>query len=69
VTTPCPGNDETEVLGPHELADLLGVSRQRIYQLTSRPTFPPGQRLAIGRVWLAHDIRAWAQATGRTLTR
>jgi predicted DNA-binding transcriptional regulator AlpA len=56
------------LLGPHELAALLGVSRQRAYQLAARPDFPaPAATLAIGRVWLLADVIAWGRARGRDL--
>lgn len=43
-----------------EIADMLGVSKQRVHQLTERPDF-----LGIGKVWLRDDVEAWATATGR----
>jgi predicted DNA-binding transcriptional regulator AlpA len=39
---------------------MHGVSRQRVYQLTSRRDFPrPVARLAQGKIWLADDVEAW----------
>jgi prophage regulatory protein len=51
----------TRLVGAHEIRVLLGgVSRQRVYQLTSRPDFPePVADLAQGKVWLAADVDAW----------
>ena len=47
------------LIGTAEIADMLGVSRQRVYQITSRPDFPqPVARLAI-RVWDAEQVTAW----------
>lgn len=42
---------------------MLGVSRQRTYQLTSRPDFPaPLAHLIQGRVWDEDAVRAWIVA-------
>jgi predicted DNA-binding transcriptional regulator AlpA len=49
-----------EVWGFAEVADFLGVSRQRVLVLVNRPDFPaPIQTLASGRIWLARDVREW----------
>jgi predicted DNA-binding transcriptional regulator AlpA len=58
-----------ELLGVTEVAELLGISRQRVQQLTERdPDFPaPAETLARGRVWRRSDIEDWARATGREL--
>ncbi|ACZ29565.1 phage transcriptional regulator, AlpA [Xylanimonas cellulosilytica DSM 15894] len=56
------------LMGNAEVAALLGVSRQRVHQLTSRPDFPaPIAVLAMGKVWRTADVLAWAEATGREL--
>jgi predicted DNA-binding transcriptional regulator AlpA len=49
------------LMGAHEIrARLGGISRQRVYQLTSRHDFPqPVAELDQGRVWLAGDVEAW----------
>jgi prophage regulatory protein len=49
------------LVGAHEIRMLLGgVSRQRVYQLTSRPDFPhPIADLAQGKVWAADDVETW----------
>jgi len=46
-----------------EIADLLGVSRQRVNQLIkSYEDFPePEAKLAIGRVWSREIIEQWAR--------
>jgi len=60
-----------EVVGAAEIADLLQVSRQRVSQLTADQAraangFPePWLRLAMGKVWLAQDVRDWAEQQGR----
>jgi predicted DNA-binding transcriptional regulator AlpA len=49
--------------GAHEVKQLLGVSRQRVYQLAARSDFPkPVAALAQGKVWLLGDIEQWAAA-------
>lgn len=51
-----------------EIAALFGVSRQRAHVLTQSKGFPePVQSLAIGAVWLADDVEAWAERTGRAM--
>jgi len=54
------------LLGAQEIADLLGVSRQRVQQLASGSDFPaPLADLAQGRVWDGDAVRAWAKSHGR----
>ncbi|GAA2346608.1 DNA-binding protein [Dactylosporangium salmoneum] len=51
-----------EVMGAHEIGQMLGVSRQRVQQITARPDFPaPAWTLAMGKAWLAVDVRAWVR--------
>lgn len=51
------------LMGAREIGDLLGVSRQRVQQLISRPDFPePYDTLSMGKVWLREDIEKWARA-------
>jgi prophage regulatory protein len=39
---------------------LGGLSRQRVYQITSKPTFPePVADLIQGKVWLTNDVEEW----------
>ncbi|XTZ14293.1 helix-turn-helix transcriptional regulator [Micromonospora echinospora] len=46
--------------GPQEIGDRLGVSRERVRQLTLRPDWPaPYDRLAMGTVWRKKDIEEW----------
>jgi prophage regulatory protein len=46
--------------GAHEVRDLLGVSRQRVYQLARRSDFPkPVAVLAQGKLWLVNEIEDW----------
>ena len=53
-----------ELVGAHEIRVLLGgISRQRVYQLTSRKDFPkPVAELAQGKVWLVDDVAAWIRS-------
>lgn len=59
---------DDRLLGNAEIGRLLGVSRQRVSQLTTRPDFPrPRAMLTMGSVWTLTDLQTWADATGRTL--
>lgn len=52
-----------EVMGAAEIGRLLGVSRQRVQQIIARPDFPaPATELAMGKIWLASEVRAWRDA-------
>lgn len=57
------------LVGAVEIAAMLDVTRQRVYQLTNEdPTFPePEVELASGRVWKREAIERWAKANGRTI--
>lgn len=47
-------------MGPEEIRDRLGVSRQRAYILIGRRDFPePWRELAMGKVWRSTDVEAW----------
>jgi len=50
-----------ELVGIAEIAELLGVSRQRVDQLSrTDPNFPqPLAELRAGRIWAAPDVRTW----------
>ena len=51
-----------------ELAEMLGLSRQRTRTLTERDDFPdPVARLRTGPVWRLEDLQKWAAGVGRTL--
>ncbi|GAA1647448.1 helix-turn-helix transcriptional regulator [Actinoplanes couchii] len=49
------------LVGNREIRQMLGdISRQRVYQLTSRPDFPaPIANLSQGKVWLGGDVEKW----------
>jgi predicted DNA-binding transcriptional regulator AlpA len=49
-----------EVMGAAEIAQRLGVSRQRVQQLVRRPDWPePIAELTMGKVWRTSDVEAW----------
>lgn len=53
-------------MGITEIAELLGVTRQRAHQLAGSHGFPePIARLAQGPVWEAAKVETWARETGR----
>lgn len=59
------------LVGAHEIAELLNVSRQRVTQLTTEPryAFPePAAVLRVGRIWKKSDVIAWAERSGRVIT-
>lgn len=54
------------LMGVAEIAELLGVTRQRVHQLRQIEGFPaPARALAIGPVWESADIERWAREAGR----
>ena len=56
-----PNEDPPDLLGAAEIAALLGVSRQRVTQLTHAPGFPPPVlRLKMGALWDGRAVRDWA---------
>jgi len=57
-----------ELVGAAELTHMLGLSKQRIYQLVGAADFPaPAASLMMGSVWELTAVRAWAEQKGRTL--
>jgi predicted DNA-binding transcriptional regulator AlpA len=45
-----------------EIAEYLGVTKQRAHQLRQRVDFPaPVERWARGDLWAAADVRRWAR--------
>jgi prophage regulatory protein len=57
-----------ELIGMGELIKLMGVSRSRVAQISSRTDFPaPVASLIMGSIWNLDDIRAWAEQRGRVL--
>lgn len=56
---------DIRLAGPHEVAAILGVSRQWAAQLSQRKGFPdPIAQLKIGNVWLVQDVEAWKAHQG-----
>lgn len=54
------------LMGVAEIAELLGLTRQRVHQLRQIEGFPePTSVLAIGPVWESADVERWARETGR----
>jgi predicted DNA-binding transcriptional regulator AlpA len=54
------------LVGVTEIAQMLGVSPQRVIQLCQKPDFPePTAVLANGRIWHRADVEEWAKQTGR----
>jgi predicted DNA-binding transcriptional regulator AlpA len=56
------------LVGIREIAAMLGVSPQRVDQLSNTAKFPaPEAELKSGRIWKTADVEKWAKATGRTI--
>jgi len=48
------------LMGQMEIAERLGVTRQRVQQLIAKPNWPePFDVLAMGKVWWIKDIDDW----------
>lgn len=57
-----------QVIALAEVADFLGVSRQRAAILADRPDFPaPLATLSVGRIWSTEDVRSYAARRNRRL--
>jgi prophage regulatory protein len=56
-----------DLMGVAEIAEYLGVSRQRVDALArTKADFPaPAASLQAGRVWRRQEVEAWARASGR----
>ncbi len=56
-----------ELVGTQEVAEMLGVSRQRVNRIqATHDDFPkPVADLRAGRIWKRSEVEAWARATGR----
>lgn len=51
------------LVGAAEIAEMLGVSRQRVHQVTTKPGFPaPVVVLTMGKVWHREQVEAWDRA-------
>ena len=61
-----PDRPVPELMGIAEIADLIGRTRQRAWQITTTPGFPePVQTLTMGKVWRATDVRDWVLTNPR----
>lgn len=58
-----------DLVGAKEIADLLGITRQRVNKIAeTHSDFPRAVgRVAAGRVWSRKDVVDWARNTGRRL--
>lgn len=55
-----------KLVGVAEIAELVGVTRQRANQLCDHPRFPrPVARLAMGRVWNLDEVEEWRKTPRR----
>jgi predicted DNA-binding transcriptional regulator AlpA len=55
-----------QLMGIAEIADLLGISTQRVDQLARQGAFPrPIAELRAGRIWRQRDVELWARRAGR----
>ena len=59
-----------DLVGVAEIAEMLGVSRQRVNAIVKRDDdFPvPAAELSAGRIWRRGDVVAWARAVGREIS-
>lgn len=56
------------LMGTHEIAQMLGVSRQRAQQITARKDFPkPYDVLHMGKVWSRAAVETWARDHDRAI--
>lgn len=57
-------HDQLQLVQVAQIAELLGVTRQRADELTRRKGFPePDAVVGTYRVWLATTIRDWQKAS------
>ena len=58
------------LVGLSEIAEVLGVSFQRVHQLAAKASFPdPVVEHSYGRAWKTEEIKKWARAAGREIYR
>lgn len=56
-------------MGSAEIARYLGISRQRVQQISHKAAFPePCEILAMGKVWKRADVETWARDNGRAVS-
>jgi len=56
-----------DLVGVAEIAEMLGVSRQRVHAMVKTlPDFPkPEAELSAGKIWLRKPVEDWARRRGR----
>lgn len=56
-----------ELVGIAEIAELLGLSRQRVHVIIrTKSDFPkPVAELSAGKIWMKRDVDAWISRSGR----
>jgi predicted DNA-binding transcriptional regulator AlpA len=60
-------NDPCDCIGLIEASAILGVTRQRAYQLSKTPAFPaPTRTLGAGRLWSEAAVEQYAATRSRT---
>ncbi len=59
-----------ELVGVAEIAQMLGITRQRVNAIVqTHEDFPdPEAVLTAGRIWRHDAVVAWATANGRTIS-
>ncbi len=63
-------DDAPALVGATDVARMIGVSRQRVYQLAETATFPPAvAQLARGAMWRRVDIERWIELRRATAVR
>lgn len=61
-------DSRAELVVQLDIAERLGVTKQRVGQLVARDDFPaPLGRLGRSNVWRWSDVERWASATGRSV--
>lgn len=58
--------DVHHLVGVAEIAEMLGLTKQRVNQLSREPGFPPPEAvLSAGKIWRRDVIERWARKAGR----
>lgn len=59
-------HDVHHLVGVAEIAEMLGVTRQRVHQLTKLDDFPaPEAVLSAGTIWKRTAIEKWMKTKGK----
>ncbi len=66
-------HEQHDLASTHEIAELLGVSRQRAFMISQKKGFPdPIAELGADgtiRIWLRSKVLAWADDEGREVVK